>query len=102
MSELSITDHIEFEEDQIIGLKLVEADEYEVEVYFEASEYIPAHTTGLPEDCYPAEGGFENLTAVMLKVGDQEFCIMDRLEESDLEALEDKATEYQPEPDYDY
>ena len=29
----------------------------EIEVTAELSPYIPAFTTGLPENCYPAEGG---------------------------------------------
>lgn len=31
--------------------------ETEIEVEYTATPFIPAQTYGLPEDCYPAEGG---------------------------------------------
>jgi hypothetical protein len=39
-------------------------EELEINVEFDATPYIPAKTYGLPENCYPAEGGEIEITAV--------------------------------------
>jgi len=33
-------------------------------IEFNVTLYVPAYTTGLPEDCYPAEGGELEITGV--------------------------------------
>ena len=45
--------------------ELERGEEYfDIEIEFTTSRYYPARTYGLPEDCYPAEGGeIETITA---------------------------------------
>ena len=39
--------------------------EIEVEVTYNYTPYLPAYTGGLPEDCYPAEGGEMEVISVI-------------------------------------
>jgi hypothetical protein len=41
-------------------------EELEINVEFDATPIVPAQLYGLPENCYPAEGGEVEITAVFL------------------------------------
>lgn len=51
-----------------------EGDSYtlDVVIHYDIEPYVPAHISGPPEDCYPAEGGFVT-DLVALKPGTQEL-----------------------------
>jgi hypothetical protein len=43
-----------------------DGEELEINVEFDATPIVPAQLYGLPENCYPAEGGEVEITAVFL------------------------------------
>lgn len=43
-----------------------DGEELEINVEFDATPFDPGNTYGLPENCYPAEGGEIEITAVFL------------------------------------
>lgn len=76
--------------------------EFDVKAEVSISDYFPAKTSGLPDDCYPAEGGEVEVLKVMYKNKD----ILKELSAAQIKEIEDAALEENPldhheEPDYD-
>lgn len=79
-------------------------EEIEINVEFTATPFVPAQTYGPAENCYPAEGGEIEITAVFVDgiaidpplTDDEEAKVIDYLQES----LSDD--DFDDEPDWDF
>ena len=61
-------------------VRCVGEDQVELEISFEWEPIISEFVTGLPEDCSPRDGGFQEITSIKHK----EVEILSLLDESDI------------------